>query len=728
MTRSLLIAVRFHDGRYHGEEDGFQAADGWPPSPGRLFQALVAGAARGGAVAPDDQRALRWLEELQPPRIAAPPSRRGAAVPRFVPNNDLDAVGGDPRRVAEIRVGKAWRPHFFDARAPVLYVWDFDGPIPAAERVCAIAAKLYQLGRGVDMAAATAAILDCDEAQAALTAHPGAIRRPTGAGAVPVAQPGTLASLIERRRRGRERLALDATGRTLFTQPPKALFRHIGYDAPPRRLHFDLRRNGAFAPRRLGSAAALMTGLRDAAALRLQNALPSRAREIERLIVGRGAGPRDVVRRIRMTPIPSIGMEHTDPSIRRIMVEVPTECPIAWRDVEWAFAGLEPCDPATDEILPSRVVATNDAVMAGRYMRHARVFRTVTPAALSSVLRPRRRTQPDTVTDAARRGHDEAQAAAAVVQALRHAGVPTKPSSIHVQREPLHPRGVRAEAFADGSRFPPRALWHVEMRFPTAIPGPLVLGDGRFCGLGLMEPVTDYRDVLSFSITPERRVARRDGAALIQSLRRALMALARDDDGHVDRLFSGHETDGRPDRAHHHDHVFLTADDGGVHGEWITRLVVAAPWAADRTTSPRATRQQQFDEVVHRLEDLRAGTLGRFHLRAVPLEDGDPVIGPAMIWECKTAYLATRNLKKKDDPTTVVTEDVLLECRRRDLPGPVKVEVLKVAAGPRGGRLNAMLKLYFAAAVRGPLLLGRDSHTGGGLFHARSSARYRSPE
>lgn len=159
-----------------------------------------------------------------------------------------------------------------------------------------------------------------------------------------------------------------------------------------------------------------------------------------------------------------------------------------------------------------------------------------------------------------------------------------------------------------------------------------------------------------------------------------------------------------------------------------SRLVVAGPWAADRTTSPRATRQRQFDEVVHRIEDLRAGKLGRFHLRAVPLEDGDPVIGPAMIWEGKTAYLATRNLRKKDDPTAIVTKDVLLECHRRDLPRPVKVEVLKVAAGPRGGRLNAVLKLYFAAAVRGPLLLGRDSHTGGGLFHAHTSARHRRPE
>jgi CRISPR-associated protein Csb1 len=42
MPGVLLIAVHFHDGRYHGAGD-------WPPAPARLFQALVAGAAyRGG--------------------------------------------------------------------------------------------------------------------------------------------------------------------------------------------------------------------------------------------------------------------------------------------------------------------------------------------------------------------------------------------------------------------------------------------------------------------------------------------------------------------------------------------------------------------------------------------------------------------------------------------------------------------------------------------------------
>lgn len=723
-TRSLVISVRFHDGRYHGSEDGFKQGDGWPPSPGRLFQALVAGAARGGTILPEDRYALSWLEKLQPPRVAAPASRRGASVPLFVPNNDLDSVGGHPDQIAKIRVGKAWRPYFFDLRVPVLYVWKFDVPAPAAERVCAIACRIYQVGRGIDMAAASGTIMECDQAQAVLAGHPGVLRRPSGhsSGHVAVARNGTLDSLVRRHKCNRNRLSRDVRGKTLFVQPPKALFRHIDYAVPPRRLYFELRRNGDFAPRPLDSSATVITGIRDAAAERLENALPRHAKMIERLIVGRGAGPSDIAQRIRLIPIPSIGVEQTDPSIRRVLVEVPTECPIRWDDIEWAFAGIEPRDLETGEILPGRLVSKGDPSMAGRYIRHAHTFRSVTAVALSSTdLRPRRIPSGGTSNDAGHRQRREARAATAVVQALRHAGVHDKPSSIHVQREPLHRRGVRAGLFADGSRFSRRAMWHVELQFQTPVAGPLVIGDGRFCGLGLMEPVPEYFDVVGFDLGRECTVSYADGPALVYALRRALMALAASGgSSRVDRLFSGHDSDGRPDTVPNHSHVFLAADSDGPN-ERITRLVVAAPWAANRRIEDSQRDRRRFHKVVYSLSDLRAGTIGRFRLHPASLGEGDPVIGPARTWIGKTPYVATRNLKRKDDLAAVVQSDVTIECRRRGLPVPNSVDVLSASVGPRGGHPCATIKLQFAIVVRGPILLGRDSHSGGGLFHARMS-------
>ena len=727
MPQSLLIAVRFHKGRYHGEADRFGDDDGWPPSPGRLFQALVAGAARGATLHAEDRCALKWLEELDPPRIAAPAVRRGGAVRRFVPNNDLDSVGGDPARIGEIRVGKQWRPCFFDPEIPVLYVWRFESGAAEATRICSVATRLYQLGRGVDMAWASGRVLDEHEAEAALASHPGALRTPRGAGMTATPHPGTLASLAQRFHRNREKLATVGTGRKshqLFTQPPKASFAHTGYDAPARRLHFELRTSErGFTPQALATAAPLLIGLRDAAAQRLQDAIPESAPLFEKLIIGRGAGPRDLAQRVRLVPVPSIGTEHTDPSIRRIMVEVPAECPIRLDDLAWAFAGLQACDPQTGEFWNGHLVSTEDARMAQRFAGPAHEFRSITPVALSDA--SRRRLEPADTKSADERSGEERAAAGSVVQALRHAGIRARPTDIRVQREPFQRRGVRAELFATGSRFSKHALWHVQLRFRETVTGPMVLGDGRFCGLGLMEPIresTSSGDVFVFRFHRQQPIAAGNRLALVRSLRRALMSLARDDSGGVGRLFSGHEPDGRSDRAGHHAHVFLAADGDGNDDESITRLIVTAPWAVDRRAGWTSGRERRFfEQVVCRLTELRAGPLGRFDgLAAEPMNDGDPVLGPASLWIGRTPYVATRNLKKRDYPESFVKTDVLAECRRRGLPSPAEVEVLDAKSGPRGGRPSAMLKLRFATAVRGPILIGRDNHSGGGLFRAAS--------
>ena len=443
----------------------------------------------------------------------------------------------------------------------------------------------------------------------------------------------------------------------------------------------------------------------------------------EKLIIGRGAGPRDLAQRVRLVPVPSIGTEHTDPSIRRIMVEMPAECPIRLDDLAWAFAGLRVCEPQTGEFWNGHLVSTEDTRMAQRFAKMAREFRSITPVALSGA--SRRRLEPADTKSADERSREERAAAGRIVQALRHAGIAAGPSDIRVQREPFHRRGVRAERFAAGSRFSKHALWHVQLRFREMVSGPMVIGDGRYCGLGLMEPVpggTSCRDVFVFRLHGQRPIAAGERSILVRSLRRALMSLARDDSGTVSRLFSGHEPDGRSDSAGHHAHVFLVADGDGSDDGSITRLIVAAPWAVDRGAGRTSGRQRRFfDQVVSRLTELRAGRLSRFDgLVAEPMNDGDPLRGPATLWIGSTPYIATRNLKRRDDPASFVKADVLAECRRRGLPSPTEVEVLDVGSGPRGGRPVAALKLRFATALHGPILLGRDSHAGGGLFRAVS--------
>src|ERR1700678_3506039 len=85
MALNLDLTIRFLTDRYHGGD--------WPPSPARLFQALVAGAKAGPANASWEARhqsALEWLEQRPNPEIFARPTVEGQKYTLFVPNNSLD--------------------------------------------------------------------------------------------------------------------------------------------------------------------------------------------------------------------------------------------------------------------------------------------------------------------------------------------------------------------------------------------------------------------------------------------------------------------------------------------------------------------------------------------------------------------------------------------------------------------------------------------------------------
>lgn len=716
--KSLLISVRFHEGRYHGTADRFRGLDGWPPSPGRLFQALVASAARGATIPLEDERALRWLEGLTPPRIVAPPARQGCDVKLYVPNNDLDAVGGDPSRIPEIRDGKTWRPCFFNPDYAIVYAWDFDSDLAStqAAQICTISERLYQLGRGVDPAWAIAEIVGRDHAAAVLYEHPGALRTPSHAGEVASPHSGTLDSLIERHRwvpfstvsKGRKRT-------TLFAQAPKPSFRYVGYDTQPQRLYFELRGESGFVPIPLCRAASLVTVLRDSAASRLKEALPEETARIERLIVGRGAGPSDLAQRIRIVPIPSIGHGQVDPAIRRIMVEVPVECPIRADDLRWAFLGLEPCNPETGETWGGRLVSAEDSQMAQRFLRRTRLFRSLTPVALPNIYHrgvgdEGGRKQPSG------RSEKEARVAGAVVQALRHVGVRARPTDIKVQREPFQRRGTRAEAFAAGTRFPKEALWHVSVSFAEPIDGPLVLGDGRYLGLGLMCPAEPKSGsgVLAFTIE-DGLADSADSSLVARAARRAMMARVQGDlprGARPPSYVSGHGEDGAPLRGGTHRHIAVAVDLPR------RRLLYIAPSRLQRRSVRWSEVRGDHGLVERALEGmdiLLAGKAGRLVVGPSAVDaESDPLFAPARVWESVTDYSVTRHRRRLADEEAL-RADALEELRRCGWPVSESIEVSAALRGPRGG-LTGRLRITFAVAQKGPLLLGRTAHKGGGLF------------
>lgn len=135
----LELEFIFPSGRFHGGE--------WPPSPARVFQALVAGTHRGVHRLFHAERrdhALRWLEAQPPPAILAPTAHWEADhLDNYVPNNDDEATG-------HVRTAKALRARAFATGSVVAYRWTFEGDGEDADVVAAMASLVTYLGQAVD--------------------------------------------------------------------------------------------------------------------------------------------------------------------------------------------------------------------------------------------------------------------------------------------------------------------------------------------------------------------------------------------------------------------------------------------------------------------------------------------------------------------------------------------------------------------------------------------------
>src|SRR5688572_17237156 len=179
MSLHFAITIRFLDARFHGRGDGGHPE--WPPSPLRLFQALVAAAGarqRGGPLDGQTQAAFRWLEELSekaPPVIIAPAAVTARIAYRLsVPNNAMDIVANawvrgndsnskdaDPRTH---RTMKAAQPTHLVGGDTLHFLWLLpEQPtrdvLAHVELLAGLSRSVVALGWGIDLVVCQAAVI-----------------------------------------------------------------------------------------------------------------------------------------------------------------------------------------------------------------------------------------------------------------------------------------------------------------------------------------------------------------------------------------------------------------------------------------------------------------------------------------------------------------------------------------------------------------------------------------
>lgn len=136
---SLLLEIEFLTGAYRGTSEPASEEADWPPQPDRVFSALVAAWGARGEL-PDEREALEWLERQDPPAIHAAPASPRTAPTVFVPPNDArrskatntylrvlpDRRGRQPRRFPAARPAPAPPTGVTDPSASLVFAWSVD--------------------------------------------------------------------------------------------------------------------------------------------------------------------------------------------------------------------------------------------------------------------------------------------------------------------------------------------------------------------------------------------------------------------------------------------------------------------------------------------------------------------------------------------------------------------------------------------------------------------------
>jgi CRISPR-associated protein Csb2 len=498
MNQFLCITFRFIQPfpLFHGRADAEKPE--WPPSPMRAFQALVNAVsmrARGRTFHGELIKALRLIESIEPIIVAPEAAVATVGHRTYVPNNQADLVtaawyrGNCDASVASHRMEKDIRPMrlFSSDDVPAVhYLYPLDGPCDAPQLLATIrppARSITALGWGIDQVAADAELVT--ESQIISLAGQQWTPTQTGGRLLRTPRQGSLVALQHRHDRFLNRLA----GGDWTPVPPLRAFHIRRYrrddeaQQHPCRV-FELRKadGGRFRypHRKLIHLAGMVRHLA-IEAMKVSPASDVGDDWVETYVAGHAKEGEQEHRQLSYLPLPSVGLPHTDPGVRRIMIAAPVGDGV-WLDHvarHLADRQLEPLhgDEFGDGDRPFLIPIRSDSV-SRRYTQAGETWHSFTPVILP--------------------GHDDhrpEKTRKLIEKALRQSGV-DQPCEFEWSEFSRFPKSFSAHKYDRQGRltgyFRPDHLQsqtavHMILRFKDGlkVPGPLAVGAGRHCGFGL---------------------------------------------------------------------------------------------------------------------------------------------------------------------------------------------------------------------------------------------------
>jgi CRISPR-associated protein Csb2 len=476
----LALAVEFLTGRYVASAFDDRDAPEWPPHPARLFSALAAALAETGGN-PGERSALEWLERQAPPAVAFGERWPRETCVSYVPVNDSAApVQKVPKGGLKVHpvvgegfpLGRLRQPRAFPSVTvypPVIhFIWiDAEPPGTIAEALARLAAKVTYLGH-------SSSLVSVRVGQSSPPPSLIPVREGVGEVVLRVSVPGQLSALEEA-----HRVHVETGIRSRLPCGFQAYTSIRG--AAALRVHRSVfgdmvvlrRRSGPRLP--VTAAEAVCAALRGAVMAACEEPVP------ETLTGHTSSGDRSERPHVAFLALPDVGHQHADGHLLGAAAVLPRDLDTTERrTVLRAIAGVNRLEMGRAGVW---TVERVDATVTQRGLRTdmwvgpSRRWATVTPVELDI--------HPDEPY-----GRETESSLAMSCERIglpRPVHVLVTPQSIVLGSEPWH-AFARARCAGSGPR---RPLVHVVVSFEEEVAGPVLLGAGRYRGLGLCRSVRE---------------------------------------------------------------------------------------------------------------------------------------------------------------------------------------------------------------------------------------------